>query len=97
MIKPLRDLRKMASRRPPGYVEDVLSHATSIDRGTGTYEINDDAWEAMKAKYAAVRRCGNCGSWDHETEACPIPPDTSPAIERRRALSGGCCGPPRGA
>ena len=38
-------------------------------------------------------KCERCGG-KHHVSACPIPPDTSPEIEQRRARSGGCCGSP---
>jgi hypothetical protein len=42
---------------------------------------------------AAAPRCGRCGG-THDVSRCPIPADTSPEVERRRAQAGGCCGPP---
>jgi hypothetical protein len=38
--------------------------------------------------------CERCGSIEHDTMNCPIPPDTSPEHERRKARQGGCCGEP---
>jgi len=53
MIKSLERLYERSTRRPAGYLQDVLAHATNI---TAThYEIADEVFEALKRKYRSAK------------------------------------------
>jgi hypothetical protein len=58
--------------------KDIIDHITIGECPIGRY---------------ALTICIRCNG-AHDVSRCPIPADTTPAIEQQRAQQGGCCGPP---
>lgn len=74
----LTDLRKAATSRPPGYVEDVLSHGT-VDGDRVT--LTDDAYALLVAKYR-----GTTAVVPKAIKERPLPPPPGPGTELKALL-----------
>ena len=47
-------LEERATRRPPGYLEDMLAAAVAQSADAVTFDTDGEAWRALQAKYLGV-------------------------------------------
>jgi hypothetical protein len=87
----------------PLHRREAFKAAGSCADGTVTIDTSTPAGAALFQKPLATipkekrhQVCPRCGG-SHKLKDCPIPPDTSPETERRKARQGGCCGEPSAA